>query len=101
MDEIIEQLKLVHRVAAERARQTGLDTDWNDAQSIEHEIDKATAISKEMRGLGRKLGAYEMMLRTLHELYPFSPPFNFLRQNYPDLYKEIVDGSTINSEKDT
>jgi hypothetical protein len=93
MEQIIEQLNLLHRMAAEKARQTGLDSDWNDAQSLEHEISKMLEWQKWIKATGRKLGVMEGCLRSLHKLHPYSQPFDMLRAEYPDIYVEVTDGN--------
>lgn len=100
MDEIIEQANLLHRMTVAKAQQTGLDSDWNDAQSIEHQIAQLKAFRTFIKETGRKLGIYQGVLQSLHTLHTYSAPFQLMQREYPDLYKEIVDGSTVNSNQD-
>jgi hypothetical protein len=50
-----------------------------------------------IKATGRKLGVYEGVLKSIHTLHPYTPAFQLMRNDYPDLYKEVASGSAVDS----
>jgi len=88
----IESLQKMHRDALEKARQTNLDSDWNDAQSIEHTIAELKQYLSYFRDVGERLGTLEAFAKTILHLHGGSTACNLLKEINPVLYCELLEG---------
>ncbi len=86
----LEPLNKLHRDAVERARQTNLDSDWNDAQSLERTIKDFQDTSRKFADIGKRMGALEAFAKTVIQFHPTIQAVELFRQGWPDMYDSLT-----------
>lgn len=92
MEKLIAEIEKATELARAKALASDRDEDWHHAMSLEHDLEKFRQCQAWIKKTGRSLGVMESTLKSLHETYPYSKPFEVLRLNFPDIYEEIVNG---------
>jgi flavin-binding protein dodecin len=91
IDQEQELLNKIHREAIARARDTGSEADWQDAQSIEHTIQEFGKVARNYITMTHKLSALKAFASIMIQEHGGTASCNLLKEIAPELYVELLE----------